>query len=276
LPEGPEIRRAADDVARALAGHPVRRIFFGIPSLKPWEDRLAGRVLVAVDTVGKHMLCRFDDGIRIYSHNQLYGRWWVRRKDDFPETGRQLRLALHTDRHSALLYSASDIEVIRQRDLATHPRLASLGPDPLHPGVDAGDLACRMIAPAFSRRRFAGLLLDQRFLAGPGNYLRSEILYAARLHPGARPVDCDRVLINRMARTVISLMRRAYRTGGITNSPACVRRLRSRGLSRAEYRFAVYGREGRPCHRCGEPIVGENPGGRRLYFCPSCQRGPGV
>lgn len=276
MPEGPEIRRAADRIARALAGHSVQQVFFGFDSLKVWEHRLEGQVLQSVETIGKHMLCRFEDGTRIYSHNQLYGRWWVRARDSYPDTRRQLRLALHTRRHSALLYSASDIDVIAEADLSEHPRLASLGPDPLHSEVNEEVVFERLGQAAFRRRRLAGLLLDQGFLAGLGNYLRSEILFAARTHPLARPVDCPEAGTRRIARSITRLMGRSYRTGGITNSPSCVKRLRARGWSRPEYRFAVFGRDGRSCHVCGETILRQELAGRRLYYCPGCQQGPGV
>ena len=41
--------------------------------------------------------------------------------------------------------------------------------------------------PAFRKRSLGSLYLDQRFLAGNGNYLRSEILWAARLNPERKP-----------------------------------------------------------------------------------------
>ena len=33
----------------------------------------------------------------------------------------------------------------------------------------------------------------------------------------------------------------------------------------------VYGREGQPCPRCGEPIVREAFTNRSTHFCPTCQ-----
>ena len=276
MPEGPEIRRAADRIARALAGYPVRELFFAMPVLKPWERRLRGQVLAGVDTIGKHMLCRFEDGTRIYSHNQLYGRWWVRRRDDYPSTSRELRLAIHTDSHSALLYSASDIDVIPEPDMATHPRLVALGLDPLHGTTKAEAVAARLLQPSFARRRLAGLLLDQRCFAGLGNYLRSEILFAAGTNPRARPVDCDPPRIRRLARSIVGLTRRSYRTGGITNSPTRVKQLKTCGWKWEEYRFAVFGRAGLACNVCGDTVIREELGGRRLYHCPTCQDSPGV
>lgn len=276
MPEGPEIRRAADQIERALAGRRVERVFFAFESLKHWEQRLGGMTLAAVKTVGKHMLCEFGDGTLIHSHNQLYGRWWVTRGGRLPHTGRRLRLALHGTGRSALLYSASEIEVLAGDDLDRHPRLSELGPDPLHRCVDQETVLGRLVEARFRRRRLSNLLLDQRFMAGLGNYLRSEILFHARLSPMLRPVDCHKDTLRRLARAIIAIPRRSYRTGGLTNSPRLVRALRQRGASGSACRFAVFARAGEPCYRCGVSICGGTAGGRRIYHCAACQPGSSV
>ena len=276
MPEGPEIRRAADRLAGVLAGRRIERLFFASPALKLWESRLQGRQLRAVDTLGKHMLCRFRDGTRIYSHNQLYGRWWVKPLGQTPDTGRQLRLALHTDRHSALLYSASDIDVIPASELLSHPRLRGLGPDPLDTDVDIATVVARLDSATFRGRQLASLLLDQGFMAGLGNYLRSEILFVAGIYPKTRPRDCDAAALMRLARAILTLTRRSYRTGGVTHSPSVFRRLRNAGMIRAEARFAAFSREGLPCYGCGTPVRRENMSGRRVYYCGNCQSPGGV
>jgi formamidopyrimidine-DNA glycosylase len=44
------------------------------------------------------------------------------------------------------------------------------------------------------------------------------------------------------------------------------------GRGRMQDRFRVYGREGRPCGRCGTPIDKIRTAGRGTWYCPSCQR----
>lgn len=273
MPEGPEIRRAADRIQSAIGGCRIESLYFAFESLEPWRRRLQGETVASVDTIGKHMLIRFENGIRIYSHNQLYGRWYVRDRDRYPATNRSLRLALHTARRSALLYSASAVDVIPGAQLETDRRLAGLGPDPLHPGVGLAQVRARIRDPRFRGRALAGLLLDQGFFAGLGNYLRSEILFDAGVHPTRRPADCDERQLARLARAILYLTRRSYRTGGITNDPERVKQLRQQGVSRAALRFKVFGRAGRPCHECGAKILRSSVGGRRAYFCPACQPG---
>lgn len=276
MPEGPEIRRDADLVASVLAGREVAVVSFAFAGLKPWERSLRDKRVVAVDTIGKHMLVRFEHGVRIYSHNQLYGRWFVRDRDDYPDTRRSLRLALHTEHHSALLYSASDIDVIQPHEFEQHPRIRGLGPDPLDTDLTLGACRARLGDRRFSGRSLAGLLLDQSFFAGLGNYLRSEILFRAGLYPMFRPRDCSAAQIATLARAVRDLPRRSYRTGGITNDARRVQALRRAGLSRSEYRFLVFGRDGQPCHDCGTPIQRMAAAGRRAYYCSVCQPQPDV
>ena len=84
MPEGPEIRRAADEVSAAVAGKLASRVFFGLDRLKPWEAKLSGYKIASVETRGKAMLIRFSNGFAIYSHNQLYGRWLITVPVTFP------------------------------------------------------------------------------------------------------------------------------------------------------------------------------------------------
>ena len=270
MPEGPEIRRAVDRIAKAVAGRTARRVEFAFERLKPHEDALSGRRIRAVEARGKAVLVRFAGDRTIYSHNQLYGRWFVRPAGRLPKTRRSLRLAIHTRERSALLYSASEIEVLADSELDDHPYLARLGPDPLDPALKPTAVARRARERRFRLRSFAALLLDQGFLAGIGNYLRSEILFFAGLHPRRRPADCTQAELARFGRTALTVTRRSYRTGGITNPRRQAAALRRQGLPRREYRHAVFGRDG-ACRACQTPIVKRSLAGRRAYFCPVCQ-----
>jgi len=271
MPEGPEIKRAADEIAEAIAGREVKEIFFAFAHLKRFEAQFTGQVVSTVEPRGKALLIRFPYGWNIYSHNQLYGKWIIRNAFDFPETNRQLRLAIHNHQKSALLYSASAIEVLHDGELAAHPFLSRLGPDVLDPKTTLPDVIQRFTDKRFAGKKLTTLLLDQGFLAGLGNYLRSEILFAAGVHPSKRPRDCTEAEIEKLAKAALELSRQSYQTGGITNDLARVKTLKSAGWQRRDYRFQVFNRENRPCFQCGTAITREMHGSRRLYFCPTCQ-----
>ena len=271
MPEGPEIRRAADTVARVLLDNRVETVGFGLPQLKRFEKRLCGNIVTAVDTRGKAMLTRFDNGLTIYSHNQLYGRWYTIRRPHMPRTSRQLRIELSTQTHKALLYSASDIDVLNEDQLLKHPFLSRVGPDILDRTLTKLHIVERLGDPAFRNRSLGSLYLDQRFLAGNGNYLRSEILWAAKLDPKRKPAGLAAAELETLAKETLRMARRSYRTRGVTVAPALAGKLQADGLTYEAYRFYVFGREGLPCHRCDSPIERHTMGSRNLFVCPSCQ-----
>lgn len=271
MPEGPEIRRAADAVERVLAGRRVVEVRFGLARLRRYCAALEGARVTAVDTRGKAMLTRFDNDLTLYSHNQLYGRWYTSRRGEYPDTARSLRVALHTATHSALLYSASDIDVLTDEEIASHPLLSKLGPDILDRRLTVAGVSGRLCRPDFRNRALASLYLDQRFLAGIGNYLRSEILFVARLDPAAAPADLSPAEIGRLARATLAVSRRSYRTEGVTVTRDLERRLRAAGQAFEEYRFWVFGRDGQPCRNCGAPIERRSASSRGLFVCADCQ-----
>ncbi|MFK7830089.1 MAG: endonuclease VIII [Congregibacter sp.] len=271
MPEGPEIRRAADRIAQVLVGETLEEVSFAFPTLQRFSPILRGQKVCEIETRGKALLTHFDNGYSIYSHNQLYGVWKIARRGRLPSTKRSLRLALHTQKQSALLYSASDISVWATDDLGLHPFLATLGPDLLSARLAWRDIAHRLEHSDYAGRALGSLYLDQHFLAGSGNYLRAEILFCARLHPKRRPKDLSRGDRGRLARETLAITRRSYQTGGITLPPKLAAALKKSERGFEARRFHVFARDGKPCYRCGNTIRRDSMGSRRIYWCPDCQ-----
>ncbi len=280
MPEGPEIRRMVDDIERAVGGEPAREVFFAFDHLKPFEKLLAGRRVTSVEARSKAVLVFFEgddtDGPWcVYSHNQLYGKWRIGHVEREPSTNRQLRFAVYGSKKAARLYSASDIRLVRPDELDRIEYLDRLGPDPLNQKVSVRDLVARFNQARFAGRGLGGLLLDQRFVAGIGNYLRSEILFEARLAPATRPKDLDNVDQERLAQATLEMLERAYRGKGVTNDPERAERLKQAGWTFGQRRHMVFNREGQACHECDAPIVRTTVASRRLYHCPVCQKTQG-
>ncbi|MEM9176651.1 MAG: endonuclease VIII [Myxococcota bacterium] len=271
MPEGPEIAREADQVRKAVLDKPVERVHFGLPSLSRRGRAFEDTRVVSVRPRGKAMLIGFDNGLTVYSHNQLYGRWYVRKAGSLPKTNRQLRLAIETADRWALLYSASEIDVLDEVGLGLHPYLTKLGPDALDPELDAETITARLEDRRFMRRGLGALLLDQSFVAGLGNYLRSEIAFEARVHPDQRPMDLTPSDRRRLARATLKMTRRAYETRGVTLPASRAAALRRGGSSWSRARHWVFARAKRPCRRCDDTVMRFDLAGRRIYVCPTCQ-----
>ena len=125
------------------------------------------------------------------------------------------------------------------------------------------------------RARRTGLkraLLDQTVVSGIGNIYADESLWRARLHY-ARPTD---KLTRPQVRTVLAaateVMAEALAQGGTSFDSLYVSVNGESGYF--DRSLNAYGQAGRPCARCGTPIVREAFMNRSSYFCPRCQPRP--
>ena len=275
MPEGPEIRREALAIADAIVDEPLVRIEYRVPRLARRARTLRNATVTSVWSRGKAMLIAYSNGLTHYSHNQLYGKWRVlavaRLARLLDRRERSVRVVLQTATHAAVLLSATQIELLTRTELAKHPFLAKLGPDVLDRSTTVRTVKSRLRKPEFARRSLAALLLDQSFLAGLGNYLRSDILHVTGLRHALRPADLSDEAITALARATLEIPRLSLKTGGATNDPAMVRKLEHEGVRPGARRFRVYGREAMPCWTCETPIQRVDVAGRGIYFCSTCQ-----
>jgi formamidopyrimidine-DNA glycosylase len=187
-----------------------------------------------------------------------------------PEPVGQVRVRLETAVTVADLRGPTACTVVTVDEVRAV--VAAAGPDPRTAGPEGeGEFVRRLT----SRRVAVGqLLMDQAVVSGIGNIYRAEMLFRAELDPytpGTRvPAETARALW----RDWVGLLEDGVRTGVMVTradlSPADRRRaVRSRDL-----RHAVYGRAGERCLRCGAPVALAEVAGRKLYWCPGCQRRP--
>jgi len=271
MPEGPEIWRTADQLTAALKDKAITQMFFAFDELEDYKSMLEGRKVTNVEARGKAILTFFDNDRVMYSHNQLYGKWMVRESGNKPDTNRSLRVAIHNEEQSAYLYSASDVEMLEKNNVGDHSYIQKLGPDVLHPETTFDDILGQYQSEEFKNRKLTTLLLDQGFVSGIGNYLRSEIMFYAKVDPHHKLREYSESEIEKLAEATVTLAERSYETGGITNDPEIVEALKRENAKYKEYRHFVYNRTGNRCHKCGSVIEEEKTGGRKIYFCPNCQ-----
>jgi formamidopyrimidine-DNA glycosylase len=115
------------------------------------------------------------------------------------------------------------------------------------------------------------VLLDQRVVAGLGNIYADEALWAAKIHPELPASRLRRPDVERLHGAIRDVL-----TAGIEAQGASIRdyRMPDGGHGSAQERFAVYGRTGLPCPRCGTLIIRLVVGQRGTHICPHDQRLP--
>ncbi len=263
MPEGPEIRRAADNLEAAIKGKPLTGAWFAFPQLKAWEPQLVGQTITHIETRGKALLTHFSNQLTLYSHNQLYGVWRVVNTGEEMQTNRVLRVKLESADKTILLYSASEIEMLTPEQLTTHPFLQRVGPDVLDLRVTPEEVKARLLSAKFRNRQFSGLLLDQAFLAGLGNYLRVEILWEVGLAAQHKASQLSEAQLEALSHALLAIPRLSYNTRGVAKEN------KHHG---ALFRFKVFHRAGKKCERCGGIIEKTTLSSRPFYWCPHCQK----
>ncbi len=154
----------------------------------------------------------------------------------------------------------------RDGDVATHPLLARLGPEPLGEGFDAAWL---FRVSRGLRAPIKHVLMDSHKVVGIGNIYAAESLFRARVHPLEAAGQLGVRRCERIVTAVRETLTEAIAAGGST--------LRDfvGGDGRPGYfqqQYFVYGRGNERCRVCAGPIRHVVSGQRSTWFCPRCQR----
>ena len=271
MPEGPEIKRAADRISKVLIGKEIIESNFYYERIKEKEEIVKNQNIKDITTRGKAMIIRFKNDWSMYSHNQLYGRWTVNLNTTKIKSRRALRVVFTTNKHAVRLWSATDIDLIPTDEENEHSFLKKIGPDVLSESCSLDLIEERLTSTSFHKKKASTLMLDQAFFAGLGNYLRSEILFDAKIHPDDRPFDLDKTRITQWAKSIKNISQLAYKTGGFTVSKSLADRNKENGEPRRSYRHAVFMRHQYECLNCKDRIERKWYGKRKVDYCPSCQ-----
>jgi len=258
MPEGDVVWYTARRLHAALAGRPLARSDFRVPRLATAD--LTGDVVIETASRGKHLLTRTQNGLTIHTHLRMDGTWRVRPAAERIPDSHRIRLVLANDDWQAIGYQLGVVELIRTSD---EPQVTGhLGPDLLGPDWDCAEAVRRLSAEP--GRPIGEALLDQRNLAGIGNFYAAEMLFLRGVNPW-RPVGdvADLDALVELGRRLLDANK--ARIGQVTTGDTTPGR-----------QTWVYGRRGQPCRRCGTRIrrgeqgaVGEE---RIRLWCPACQR----
>jgi len=279
MPELPEVETVVRGLRLALPGRTIAGLRLGktdfIEDPAVLAAALPGARIQEVRRFGKFIGLRLESGPAgngagrrpqwLFVHLGMTGRLTVCRADApvWPHThvwfvlddARELRYA-----------DARRFGQMRLVDEAGFPAfLARLGGEPLE--VSYADFS----AALHRRAMIKALLLNQSVFRGLGNIYTDESLWRARIHPrrnAARLSDRERAALYQAMRKILAM---AIRMGGSSVSDY----VDSEGNPGFfQLRHNAYGREGRPCRRCGAKIRRMIVAGRSSYVCPRCQRAP--
>jgi formamidopyrimidine-DNA glycosylase len=251
-------------------------------------ERLEGQTITSLGRRAKYLLAELSSGEVLLMHLGMSGSFRVAHGEatavpgDFhhprAEAGAHDHVVFHMSSGATVTYNDPRrfgfMLLMPRHELAAHPLMRAVGPEPLGNAFDAAMLAG---ACAGKKTSLKAALLDQSVVAGLGNIYVCEALHRARLSPKRRASTlamrsgAPHPRAVALVEAIKTILAEAIRAGG---SSLRDHRRTDGELGYFQHHFAVYDRAGEPCPMPGCPgTVKRNvQNGRSTFFCPACQR----
>lgn len=280
LPEVETVRRGLAPIVegRRILAADIRRADLRRPFPPRLSERLTGARVLRLGRRSKYLLADLSTGETLIVHLGMSGRMLVsgvalgshHRDRATPELHDHVvldfqggaRVTFNDARRFGLM------DLVPTEDVADHPLLRGLGPEPLGNEFSAAYLADRLRG---RRMPVKAALLDQGIVAGIGNIYASEALHRAGIAPTRPAGRIAPARIERLVTAVRDVLTEAIAAGG---SSLRDHRQANGELGYFQHAFRVYDRAGERCPRPGCPgtIRRIVQSGRSTFHCPACQR----
>ena len=218
MPEGPEVRRMAEGLARRIENREVVRaeVLGGkwlkkpLPGLAEIQQLLPLRVQ-RVGVKGKLIYVELTDGVWMWNTLGMSGGWRDQR-------GKHAHFVLEIGDGTEVFFE--DIRRFGNISFATEEviqeKLKALGPDMLNENVLPAVFLSSICRGSRSNWNICKALMDQKVMCGVGNYIKSEALYRARINPWSRVGEISEVKLLELHDWICKIIRRSYEQGGAT------------------------------------------------------------
>ena len=266
MPELPDVEVYIESLQARIAGKRLLRVRVLSPFLLrtalPPLSSAEGKLIAAVQRVGKRIVLALEDGPYLVLHLMIAGRLrWLQGNEKPP--GR-ITLALLEFENGTLAFTEAGTK--RRASLHALHTLENLDPGGAEVfAIDAAQFAARLRRENHTLKR---ALTDPRLFAGIGNAYSDEILHRARLSPVAMTSRLSDEEVQRLfsatRETLAEWTERLRRETG-AGFPEKVTAFRE-GM-------AVHGRFGKPCPVCGSPVQRIVFAENETNYCARCQTG---
>jgi formamidopyrimidine-DNA glycosylase len=291
VPELPEVETVRRGLQPVMEGARIVRLEARRPDLRrplpaDFARRVEGQTVTGIGRRAKYLTVDLSSRDVLLMHLGMSGSFRVSHVEkDTPGVFHHPRSAAPAHDHVVFHMSSGAIVTFNdprrfglmllmpRAELASHPLMREVGPEPLGNAFDAGLLAA---ACAGKKTSLKAALLDQTVVAGLGNIYVCEALHRAHLSPRRRAATiATRGAPNARATALVdaikAVLNAAIKAGG---SSLRDHRQTDGELGYFQHHFRVYDREGEPCVTpgCRGTVKRIVQNGRSTFFCPVCQK----
>ncbi|MDP9024919.1 MAG: bifunctional DNA-formamidopyrimidine glycosylase/DNA-(apurinic or apyrimidinic site) lyase [Candidatus Eremiobacteraeota bacterium] len=271
MPELPEVETIARHLADAITGRSITAVRVTMPKIAlaaagvNFSTTLVGERIARIGRRGKYLVKQLSSGRALVTSLRMTGKLIVQ-PNQAGKPHPYTHVALDFSDGSRLCFSEMR-QFGRMRLVAAgEPWDAALGVEPLE-----ADFTPEAFIGMLSGRRapVKVFLLDQRHVVGVGNIYACEALWEARIRPDRLAGALSKPAIRRLHHALVDVLERAIGMRGTTVDDY----VDAAGLPGGfQNKLSVYGRDGKPCLRCGAKIVRTVLGQRGTWWCRKCQK----
>ena len=293
MPELPEVETVRLGLQPVMEGARFLKVEARRPDLRrplprDFVRRLEGQTVEGLGRRAKYLLADLSSGEVLIMHLGMSGSFRVATGDGEHAPGDFHHERSREQAHDHIVFRMSSgaritfndprrfglMLLVPRAELAEHPLIREVGPEPLGNAFSAVMLAQ---ACAGKKTSLKAALSDQKVVAGLGNIYVCEALHRAGLSPKRRasalatrrgtPTPQAEELVD----AIKAVLREAIKAGG---SSLRDHRRTDGELGDFQHDFRVYDREGGRCPRrgCRGVIRRIVQTGRSTFYCPACQR----
>jgi formamidopyrimidine-DNA glycosylase len=260
----PEVQALAERLYETVGGATLDGFdllqFSSLKTVAPRPSELVGRRLEDVGRRGKYLIMMFQDRAQMLVHLSQGGRLDVEAPPKATKPRGSVARFRFSERPSLLVKEFGKERKAGVWSLGADDDgpLAALGPEAL------SEESAALFRESTDGRRVHTILRDQRTVAGVGRGYSDDALHHARLSPYAVLGKLDAEERERLVTGLHEIL-----TGALE-----VERRRSGGLpTKLGDHFAVHGRWGQACPRCGADLRRVSYESHEVTYCPECQTG---
>jgi len=273
VPELPEVETVRKGLSALVKNKTIASVevlwprIIESPEVPIFSALLQGQQILTFDRRGKFLIFKLTD-YDLISHLRMEGKYEFFDKE--PILDKHTHVLFHFTDGSQLQYhdvrKFGRMTLVDKNQSGLYKGIQQLGPEP-RPEV--------FLLPAFeiglkkAKKAVKPLLLDQKLVTGLGNIYVDEALWEAKIHPEQPANTLTTDEIGTLHEAIIDVLDRAVKAGG-TTIRTYLNALGEAG--KFQQSLHVYGQTGKPCQRCGTPIVKIKVAQRGTHFCPHCQQ----
>ncbi|MFC5271807.1 DNA-formamidopyrimidine glycosylase [Adhaeribacter terreus] len=231
--------------------------------LDEFRQGIVGRKMVKTTRIGKHLLVTLDNGNVLSLHFGMTGDLhYYRIPEDAPRFERAT-FFFDSGFKLAFVDSRKFGRIGLWESKTVYKTAKKLGPDALD--ISEAELKKNL------RKRKSPLkpaLLDQKILAGIGNWLVDEILFQAKLHPEIIAAELTDPELQNLLQAMQNVLQISIEKEAIYRELPVSFLIHSREWDESPHPEKDAHKN---CPRCKTEIIRTVVGGRATYLCPQCQ-----